>query len=371
MTTRPARRLHPGAWWLWALGLATAASRTTNPLLLLLVIAVASLVVAVRRPDTVWAHGFRYYLWAGLFVVILRVGFRVLLGGIVPGRVLLTLPEVTLPSWMAGVTLGGPVSVESVVSAFYDGLRLAALLICVGAANALADAKRLLRSVPRALHDLGAALVVSVGFAPQLVESVRRVRRAQRLRGHTGGGRHVVRRTLMPVLEGATTRALVLAGSMEARGYGRDAATAPRRALTAGLVLAGLAGVVVGMYGLMDGTAPGVLGIPALLVGVTVALLGFASAGRGVGATVYRPDPWEGPEWIVAGCGLVAALGVIAAGSADPAALFPSPSEWPPLSVPATVAVMVAALPAVPHLVPAPPGSPIHRHPVIPGEGSA
>ena len=28
------RALHPGAWWLWALGLATAASRTTNPLLL-------------------------------------------------------------------------------------------------------------------------------------------------------------------------------------------------------------------------------------------------------------------------------------------------------------------------------------------------
>ena len=26
------RALHPGAWWLWALGLATAASHTTNPL---------------------------------------------------------------------------------------------------------------------------------------------------------------------------------------------------------------------------------------------------------------------------------------------------------------------------------------------------
>ncbi len=55
--TVPGRRLHPGAWWLWALGLATAASRTTNPLLLLLIIAVASLVVAVHRSDTVWARG--------------------------------------------------------------------------------------------------------------------------------------------------------------------------------------------------------------------------------------------------------------------------------------------------------------------------
>ena len=32
------RALHPGAWWLWAVGLAAAASRTTNPLLLALVV---------------------------------------------------------------------------------------------------------------------------------------------------------------------------------------------------------------------------------------------------------------------------------------------------------------------------------------------
>ena len=36
------RDLHPGAWWLWALGLAAAASRTTNPLLLALVLAVVA-----------------------------------------------------------------------------------------------------------------------------------------------------------------------------------------------------------------------------------------------------------------------------------------------------------------------------------------
>src|SRR6185436_19367571 len=40
------RALHPGAWWVWALGLATAASRTTNPFVLLLVVAVAGYVVA-------------------------------------------------------------------------------------------------------------------------------------------------------------------------------------------------------------------------------------------------------------------------------------------------------------------------------------
>ena len=47
-TARLPRPLHPGAWWLWALGLATAASRTTNPLLLGLILAVVAYVVACR-----------------------------------------------------------------------------------------------------------------------------------------------------------------------------------------------------------------------------------------------------------------------------------------------------------------------------------
>ena len=48
------RWLHPGAWWAWALGLAAAASRTTNPLLLVLLVLAAGVVVNARRPDAPW-----------------------------------------------------------------------------------------------------------------------------------------------------------------------------------------------------------------------------------------------------------------------------------------------------------------------------
>ena len=68
--SRLPRALHPGAWWLWALGLATAASRTTNPLLLALILAVAGLVVASRRSDAPWAFAFKSYLWRGLIVAL-------------------------------------------------------------------------------------------------------------------------------------------------------------------------------------------------------------------------------------------------------------------------------------------------------------
>ena len=80
----------------------------------------------------------------------------------------------------------GPVTREAVLAGLYDGLRLGTIVICVGAANALANPKRLLRSVPAALHEVGTALVVAVTVLPQLADSARRVRAAQALRA----GRH-------------------------------------------------------------------------------------------------------------------------------------------------------------------------------------
>jgi energy-coupling factor transport system permease protein len=55
------------------LGLATAASRTTNPILLILILAVLAFVVANRRGEAPWARAFKYYLFVALAVVAVRV----------------------------------------------------------------------------------------------------------------------------------------------------------------------------------------------------------------------------------------------------------------------------------------------------------
>jgi energy-coupling factor transport system permease protein len=136
-------------------------------------------------------------------VVGIRVVFRVVFGGDVDARdtaVLFTLPHIPLPSWAAGVQLGGPVTLEGTVGAFYDGLQLGTLLCCVGAANTLANPKRALRILPGALYELGVAVVVSLSVAPQLIESVQRVRRARKLRGGATGGFHALRGIVIPVL---------------------------------------------------------------------------------------------------------------------------------------------------------------------------
>ena len=87
--------------------------------------------------------------------------FAVLLGSPIGGTtVLFTLPEVPLPGWLESVRLGGRVTGEAVMFAACDGLRLATLLICLGAANALANPARLLKSLPGALYEAGVAVVV-------------------------------------------------------------------------------------------------------------------------------------------------------------------------------------------------------------------
>ena len=113
--------------------------------------------------------------------------FRVLVGGNDAGHVLMSLPEIPLPDWVAGISLLGPFSREELLAAVYEGLRLATLLIAVGAANALANPKRLMRSLPPALYEIGTAMVVAITVIPQLADSARRVRAAQQLRGGERG----------------------------------------------------------------------------------------------------------------------------------------------------------------------------------------
>ncbi|MFI5837986.1 CbiQ family ECF transporter T component [Micromonospora sp. NPDC051300] len=350
------RGLHPGAWWLWSLGLATAASHTTNPLPLGLLVAVAALVVARRRGDAPWALAFRMYLWLAAIIVGMRVVFRIVFGGGQGDHVLVRLPEIPLPAWAAGIRLLGPVAAEQLLGGFYDGLRLATMLVCLGAANALANPKRLLKAVPGALYAVGTAVVVALSVAPQLVESVLRVRRARRLRGASARGKRALRAVALPVLADALDRSLALAAAMDSRGYGRTAAVpAGQRTATGALVLGGLVGVCAGTYGLLDGTATGPLGLPMLLAGLTTAVTGMLLAGRRVRRSRYRPDRWRPAELAVAGCGIATAALTALAGSVDPDLLYPpvSPLTWPQPTPLMLLAVAVAAAPA--WLAPPPP----------------
>jgi energy-coupling factor transport system permease protein len=345
------RDLHPGAWWIWALGLAVGASRTTNPWLLLTILAVACYVVIARRASAPWAMAFRLYLYLGTFIVVMRVFFRFVFGGAEGSTIILRLPEIPLPAWAAGIRLFGDVSAESLLGGFYDGLRLATMVVCLGAANALANPKRLLKAMPPALYEVGTAVVVALSVFPQLAESVLRVRRARTLRGDVTGRRwRVLHAIVIPVLEDALDRSLRLAASMDARGYGRAGRVEARaRIATGALMIVGLIGVCVGVYATLDGSTPRFLAAPVLAAGLVVALVGFRLAGRRVRRSRYRPDRWQAPEIVVAASGVAVAVAFFATSSVNPTNLNPSliTLSWPLLSWPPLAGAAVGVLPAV------------------------
>lgn len=342
------RRLHPGAWWLWALALGTAASRTTDPLVLLLLVAVAGFVVAARRsPETVASYGF--FLRLGVAVLVVRLVFEALFAPALPGRVLVRLPEVPLPQWMAGVQIGGALTEQALLDATYQGLQLVALLVLVGAANALASPRRLLRALPGALYEAGVAVTVAMSFAPQLVEAASRVRRARRLRGLPDSGPRAWIGVALPVLEDGLERSVDLAAAMDSRGFGRRGAASPgRRRLVGGAVTAGLLAVLVAIYGLLDSGSPAIIGVPLLVVGTVVAAAAVVVGGRSANRSKYRPDPWRAPEWAVVGSGVLAVVGVLLAGRLQPGSLHTTvyPLATPALPWPAALGVLLALAPA-------------------------
>ncbi|MFF7394040.1 energy-coupling factor transporter transmembrane protein EcfT [Streptomyces scabiei] len=351
--------MHPLAWWVWALGLGTAASRTTNPLLLALLVAVAGYVVATHRTDAPWARSYTAFVKLGLVVLGVRLAFAVVLGSPVPGtHTLVTLPEVPLPAWAQGIRLGGRVTAEGFLFALYDGLRLATLLICVGAANALANPARLLKSLPGALYEAGVAVVVAMTFAPHLVADVQRLRAARRLRGRPDRGVRGLLQVGLPVLEGALERSVALAAAMDSRGYGRTTEVPARvRRTTAALTLGGLLGVCAGTYGVLTAEGGG-YGLPVLLAGVAAALAGLRLGGRRSPRTRYRPDAWGVRAWLVAGSGVAVAALLIVCAAYDPAALHPTvvPPTSPDLPLLPAVAILLGLLPAF--AVPAPTAAP-------------
>lgn len=342
------RWLHPGAWWVWALGLATAASRTTNPLLLVLIVMVAALVVSARRPDAPWGRSFDFFLRLGVVVIIVRVGVQVVFGAATGSTLLLPLPGIVLPDWLAGIRLGGDVMVESVLLALFDGLRLATILICIGAANSLASPHRLLKSVPPALYEVGVSIVIALTFTPQLITDVTRVQAARHLRGRTGRGVRAIAGSAMPVFEGALDRSVTLAAAMDSRGYGRRAERDRRGALAPMLLLIGMVAAAIGTYGLVADEAPLLLQLPMLIAGIAIAVVATTWASRTSTRSRYRPDPWRGPEWLVSGSGVLVALTFLLSGQWWTFAMLTQtdPPTWPALPWLPLVGLALAATPA-------------------------
>jgi energy-coupling factor transport system permease protein len=195
------------------------------------------------------------------------------------------------------------------------------MLLCIGAANALASPRQALRSVPAALYEASVAVVVALSVAPQLIESGQRIHRARRLRGDASRGLRSLGRIGLAVLADAIDRSMSLAAGMEARGFARTRGLNARGALP--LMLAS---VLVATFGgfLMLSTDHRWPAGALLATGVAGTGLGLRLAGSRLAVTRYRPHAWGLRENLVAGCGVLAMVIVVGIGGLDPDQLGPA-----------------------------------------------
>lgn len=351
---RPGRTLHPWAWWGWALCGATAMSLSLNPLMLLLCTGAVIGVVLARRTRAPWARSVRIYLMLAGCILVMRMFFQVTIGRMRSGTILFTLPSWQAPEWLAGLQFGGPVTLDGILYTLNDTMRLAAILVCVGAANALANPRRALKSVPPALHQISTAIVIALSIAPQLIESGQRVRRARRLRASTTKGRGALRGILVPVLEDSIDRSMQLAASMESRGYGRTLSLQPLGRPATAVLLGGMMVLMMGVFAVLGIPGGTLWGIAGMGLGLGMVVAGLRTSGRRLQVSRYRPDPWLTAESATLGCGLAAVAGTLLLMQLSPSALYPqtSPPQWPELHPLMPLVALVLGLPAV--ITPAP-----------------
>lgn len=214
-------KTHPASWWVLGSVVAVSASVSQN-LISLLALAFFSLVLIGfedGRPS--WSKSLRFYLIIALAVITTRVAFRFLFNFSDESAE----PLILLPAYEINLGFGKPVALLGSISAaalnqaLFEGLRLASIILGFGLANTLANPKKLLKSTPAVLYPIATSVAIALNLAPQLIQSIQRVRAARKLRGRSSGI-GAFSGIVIPALEDAIDNSLALAASMDSRGFG-------------------------------------------------------------------------------------------------------------------------------------------------------
>lgn len=335
-------RFDARTWLIWVLAAAAVTMLARNPLYSALLLLVSRLVEwSCGRQDaalgTFMGQATMVRLAAMVFVFS---GLYTALFVHVGATTLITIPE-SVP------LLGGPITLEALMSGFSNGLLLLTLLSLFFAFNRVVTADRLARLAPRAFQDLGVVVLVAMTYVPETARHVQRIREAQAVRGHRIEGLRDWQPLIIPLLVGGLERAMALAEAMVARGFGSTKRTPLSGKLLGLLALAlGLTfgGWVIALWWETPGWLLMGLGLSSV-IGVVWA------AGRGVKATRYRRRAWRIRDTALSAASLAPlALLILPVGSVARDSLtfsFMNGLEWPPFDPLVGFSLLLYVLPAL------------------------
>jgi energy-coupling factor transport system permease protein len=300
---------HPGAWWVLGLALAVAAGQASNFVSAAAVIAIALTTMLAFRTDAPWAQSARFYLGLAAFVMFTRVIFRIIFNGQVGGTdIIFSLPSLSISlGFGPAISIFGDMSAATLSAATLDGLRLSAIILSVAMANTLANPRKLLKNTPGALYEVATAISVAINLAPQLIESIQRVRRSRGLRGRNKGI-GVFASIVIPALEDTMDRSLALAASMDARGFGRRGnLSIGTLRLVRGLSFSAAVTLAIGAYLLVAASELGVLATVLIAASLIAIAIVIRITSRQSVRTSYRKLRFGLVDWSL----IAAALAII------------------------------------------------------------
>jgi energy-coupling factor transport system permease protein len=336
---------HTAAWVLWLAASALLPLLAQHPLYLLLALGAAWLIFQTLRRILPEAAMWGSLIKLALFVWAFTVPFNAL--SVHAGRVVL----LSLPSHWPIV--GGIITLEAIVQGLVSGLRLFTLLLTFAAFNAGVDHYRLLRLTPAFLYHMGIITSIAVTFVPHMMVAGREIREAQAIRGHRFRGLRDLLPLFMPLLTGGLERAVGLAESMEARGFGGNvrAVSAGTELLTKFGTLAALLLALAGTfyYGYFAHTRE--IGLVLIGLGLLVLAFVFWQLGRRVARTRYRRGAWRRRDVALALASLVLGSGLLAVWLTRRDLLTYSPYPpnplWPDFNVGLGLLTLLVAVPAL------------------------
>ncbi|MFM6971881.1 MAG: energy-coupling factor transporter transmembrane component T, partial [Rhodoluna sp.] len=176
------------------------------------------------------------------------------------------------------------------LAALTDGLRLSAIILSVAFAATFSNPRRLLKSTPAALFEIASAVSVAINLAPQLIQSVHRVRRARSLRGRSRG-LSTLAGTVIPVLEDTLDKSLELAASMDSRGFGRRGSLSKKEVFVSRMLsLASILIITMAVFLLLASALPWYLMVSLLIAGVACGALSIRITSSRSNRTQHRKN---------------------------------------------------------------------------------
>lgn len=287
---------HPYAWLFWLAAAAGTALLVHNPLYLFIALLAIGFVYGAlmqrhrlaqtqgNHPHALaWRTVFRLvlFIWA---LTILFNALSVHLGDVV----LLRLPR----SWPL---IGGAITLEAVLYGFVTGLSFTTLILAFMTLNLAVSPHILLRLTPAFAHHAGVAVTIAISFIPQTFVAWQEIREAQRLRGYHVRGLRDMQPLFVSLLANGLERAIQLAESMDARGFGGHMSPIDGRerwllglSSTGGLLLL-LLGLILRSFRLVAAW----LALGSMALGALALLWALRRQGRRLHRSQYRRWLWR------------------------------------------------------------------------------